>query len=112
LPRSDPKRRSRLVDEHKRRQGDPVAGGGSRNPVTTAYRQEALRCAAALADGPRRPRDLRPDLPNAYKILRRNVYGWFFCIERGVYALRLSGASEVAAAADLGNSRSRAGRPR
>ncbi|WP_353644003.1 DUF2161 family putative PD-(D/E)XK-type phosphodiesterase [Mesorhizobium sp. WSM2239] len=87
LPRRDPKRRSRLVDEHKRRQGDPVVGGGSRNPIMTAYRQEALACAAALADGPRRPRDLRPDLPNAYKILRRNVYGWFVSIERGVYQL-------------------------
>jgi hypothetical protein len=87
LPRRDPKRRSRLVDEHKRRQGDPVAGGGSRNPIMTAYRQEALACAAALANGPRRPRDLRPDLPNAYKILRRNVYGWFVSIERGVYQL-------------------------
>ncbi|EHK55425.1 DUF2161 domain-containing phosphodiesterase [Allomesorhizobium alhagi] len=91
LPRRDPKRRSRLIDEHKRRQGDPVAGGGSRNPIMTAYRQEALRCAAALADGPRRPRDLRPDLPNAYKILRRNVYGWFVCVERGVYGLAPAG---------------------
>jgi hypothetical protein len=91
LPRSDPKRRSRLVDEHKRRQGDPVAGGGSRSPIMTAYRQEALRCAAALADRPRRPRDLRPDLPNAYKILRRNVYGWFVNIERGVYGLTPAG---------------------
>jgi hypothetical protein len=91
LPRRDPKRRSRLVDEHKRRQGDPVAGGGSRNPIMTAYRQEALRCATALADGPRRPRDLRPDLPNAYKILRRNVYGWFVSVERGVYGLTPTG---------------------
>ena len=29
-----PRRRSRLVDEHRRRQGDPVAGGGSRAPIT------------------------------------------------------------------------------
>jgi hypothetical protein len=91
MPRRDPKRRSRLVNEHKRRQGDPVAGGGSRSPIMTAYRQEALACAAALATGPRRPRDLRPDFPNAYKILRRNVYGWFVCIERGVYGLTTAG---------------------
>src|SRR5918995_442006 len=82
MPRRDPKRRS--VNEHKRSQSDPVAGGVSRSPIMTAYRQEALACAAALATGPRRPRDLRPDFPNAYKILRRNVYGWFVCIERGV----------------------------
>ena len=57
----------------------------------TAYRQEALACAAALVDGPRRPRDLRADMPNAYKILRRNVYGWFICLERGVYGLTSAG---------------------
>jgi hypothetical protein len=57
----------------------------------TAYRQEALACAAALAAAPRRPRDLRPDLPNAYKILRRNVYGWFVNVERGVYGLTPAG---------------------
>jgi hypothetical protein len=91
MPRRDPKRRSRLVDEHKRRQGDPVTGGGSRKPIMTAYRQEALACAAALAAAPQRPRDLRPGLPNAYKILRRNVYGWFICVERGVYGLTTAG---------------------
>jgi hypothetical protein len=41
-PRRDPRRRSRLVDEHRRRQGDPVMGGGNRAPIMTAYRQEAL----------------------------------------------------------------------
>ena len=52
-PRRDPKRRSLLVDEHRRRQGDPVMGGSTRAPIMTAYRQEALACAAALAAGPR-----------------------------------------------------------
>ena len=66
-PRRDPRRRSRLIDEHRRRQGDPVAGGGSRRPIMTAYRQEALACAAALSDGPQRPRDLKPAAPRAPK---------------------------------------------
>ena len=70
-------RRSRLIDEHRRRQGDPVAGGGSRKPIMTAYRQEALACAAALTAGPQRPRDLKPTAPRAPKILLHNVYGWF-----------------------------------
>lgn len=90
-PRRDPRRRSRLVDEHRRRRGDPAAGGGSRMPIMTAYRQEALACAAAMADGPKRPRDLRPDLPNAPKILQRNVYGWFVRAERGIYDLTDAG---------------------
>ena len=53
----------------------------------TAYRQQALACAAALADGPRRPRDLKSTLPDASRILLSNVYGWFTRIERGVYGL-------------------------
>ncbi|MDF9862249.1 hypothetical protein M2437_001231 [Methylorubrum pseudosasae] len=73
MPRRDPKRRSRLLNEHRRRQGDPVAGGGSRAPVMTAYRQQALLCARALAPGPLRPRDLTSTVPTAAAILRRNV---------------------------------------
>jgi hypothetical protein len=90
-PRRDPKRRSRLLDEHRRRRGDPVVGGGSRVPMMTAYRQEALVCARALAEGPLRPRDLKPACPNVAKILRRNVYGWFERVEHGVYGLTEAG---------------------
>jgi len=39
----------------------------------TAYRQQALACASALSRGPRRVRDLRPEIPDAAKILLRNV---------------------------------------
>ena len=63
LPRKNRRRRSRLVEEHRRRRGDPVEGGGSRTPIMTAYRQRALACAAALAQGPRRPRDLKASIP-------------------------------------------------
>ena len=90
-PRRDPRRRSRLIDEHRRRQGDPVAGGGSRKPIMTAYRQEALACAAALSAGPQRPRDLKQTAPRAPKILLSNVYGWFERTDRGVYALTDAG---------------------
>jgi hypothetical protein len=90
-PRRDPRRRSKLIEEHRRRHGDPMAGGGSRRPIMTAYRQQALSCAAALAEGPRRPRDLKPERPDAPKILLGNVYGWFERIERGVYGLTDAG---------------------
>jgi hypothetical protein len=91
MPRRDPRRRSLLVEEHRRRQGDPVAGGGSRAPIMTAYRQQALACASALAQGPQRPRDLKRVMPDAPAILLRNVYGWFCRIERGVYGLTDAG---------------------
>jgi hypothetical protein len=91
MPRRDKRRRSRLVEEHRRRQGDPAIGGGSRRPIMTAYRQQALACAASLADRPKRPRDLRPVAPDAGKILLSNVYGWFARTDRGVYALTDAG---------------------
>ncbi|WP_378951510.1 DUF2161 domain-containing phosphodiesterase [Mesorhizobium sp. ANAO-SY3R2] len=94
-PRRDPKRRSRLIDEHRRRQGDPVAGGSTRSPIMTAYRQDALRCAAGLASGPLRPRDLAQTVSRAPKILLDNVYGWFVRIERGVYGLTDSGRAAL-----------------
>ena len=96
LPRRDPRRRSRLVEEHKRRFGDPAVGGGSRAPIMTAYRQQALLCAAMLVEGARRPRDLRPTAPDAAKILLGNVYGWFERVERGSYALSAAGHAALA----------------
>jgi len=94
-PRRDAKRRSRIVDEHRRRQGDPAAGGSTRQPIMTAYRQQALACAAALAVAPTRPRDLKGRMPDAPKILLRNVYGWFVRVERGVYTLSEGGRAAL-----------------
>jgi hypothetical protein len=94
-PRRDAKRRSRIVDEHRRRQGDPAAGGSTRQPIMTAYRQQALACAAALAQAPARPRDLKPGIPDAPKILLSNVYGWFARVERGVYTLTDGGKAAL-----------------
>lgn len=91
MPRTNPKRRSRLVREHKARRGDPVLGGSTRLPVMTAYRQQALGCAALLAQGPLRLRDVKAVVPEAGKILQSNVYGWFERLERGVYGLTDAG---------------------
>jgi hypothetical protein len=61
----------------------------------TAYRQQALACAAALGKGPRRPRELKAIAPDAGRILLRNVYGWFERAERGVYRLTASGKQAI-----------------
>jgi hypothetical protein len=61
----------------------------------TAYRQQALACAAALARGPARPRDLKDAIPDAPKILLYNVYGWFVRVERGVYPLSDAGKAAL-----------------
>ena len=94
-PRRNGERRSELVEEHRRRQGDPVKGGGRGQPIMTAYRQQALACAAALTAGPRHVRDLREAVPDAGKILLHNVYGWFTRVERGVYELAESGKAAL-----------------
>ena len=95
-PRQDTRRRARLIHEHRTRHGDPALGGSTRSPIMTAYRQQALACAASLAGGPRRTREIRSVVPNASSILLRNVYGWFTRIERGVYALTPQGTSALA----------------
>jgi hypothetical protein len=86
-PRPDQRRRERLLGEHARRRGDPSPGGSTRQPVMTAYRQQALLCAASLRAGPGRPRDLRALAPDLGRILLRNAYGWFERAQRGVYRL-------------------------
>jgi hypothetical protein len=96
MPRTNPKRRSRLVREHQRRRGDPALGGSTRTPIMTAYRQQALICAEALFDGPLRPRDIKPNAPDAGKILLGNVYGWFERVRNGVYQLTETGREAVA----------------
>ena len=93
-PRPNPRRRAALLSEHARRKGDPTQGGSTRQPVMTAYRQQALVCAALLKAGPGRPRDLRAAAPDAGGILLRNVYGWFERTGRGIY--RLTAAGEAA----------------
>jgi hypothetical protein len=94
-PRPDRKRRARLVREHGRRDGDPVAGGASKVPIMTAYRQQALICAAMLQDGPCRTSLVKARVPDGPKILLHNVYGWFDRVERGVYRLTSDGAAAL-----------------
>jgi len=95
MPRSNTKRRSRLVSEHRKRKGDPVVGGSTRMPMMTAYRQQALSCASALEAGPQRLRDLKTTVPEAAKILQSNVYGWFARIDRGTYELTEAGQAAL-----------------
>ena len=69
-------------------------------PQMTAYRQQALAVARALAGAPCRPLDLRTLAPDAAKILQGNVDGWFERIERGLYGLTSSGRVALVTWAD------------
>jgi hypothetical protein len=90
-PVRDHRRRRQLLTEHAKRQGDPSPGGTTRQPVMTAYRQQALAIAAILTTGPATPKTLRAVAPDARTILYRNVYGWFERAQRGVYQLTPDG---------------------
>lgn len=93
-PRRRPAERTRLLREFERRSGDHNAGGVSRVPIVTAYREEALRCGAVLAsEGALPVAEIRrrTGVERAGAILLRNVYGWFARTQRGVYALTPSG---------------------
>ncbi|WP_395543059.1 DUF2161 domain-containing phosphodiesterase [Neotabrizicola sp. sgz301269] len=97
-PRRNTARAGRLLREFDRRVGDPNLGGSTRVKRMTAYRQDAIRLAQALADGPQKPATLAKSLtiPRAGDMLRDDHYGWFERIERGLYGLTPQGRAALA----------------
>ncbi|WP_323037290.1 DUF2161 domain-containing phosphodiesterase [Pararhodobacter sp.] len=93
-PRASKPRRRRIEAEFERRQGDPNAGGATRHGIVTGYRQDALRCAAYLAEyGPSKGAAVAKDtgVPVATRLMADNHYGWFKRVEKGVYFLTEEG---------------------
>jgi len=93
-PRKSKRRKDRLLREFSRRVGDPNTGGSTRVTLVTAYRQDALRCAAHLkANGPSRGADIAKTtgVARATRMMADDHYGWFERVERGVYALTPKG---------------------
>ncbi|WP_071672849.1 DUF2161 domain-containing phosphodiesterase [Nioella nitratireducens] len=98
-PRISKPKRQRLLREFSRRVGDPNTGGATRVALVTAYRQDALRCAAHLAEhGPSRGRDVKAatGVDRATTLMRDDHYGWFDKVEKGIYALTPKGAEGLA----------------
>ncbi|MFV1492942.1 DUF2161 family putative PD-(D/E)XK-type phosphodiesterase [Phaeobacter sp. JH18-32] len=93
-PRKSAKKQARLLREFQRLQGDPNAGGATRHGIVTAYRQDALRCAAHLADhGPSKGAAVAraAGVPQATRIMASNHYGWFVRVATGIYQLTEAG---------------------
>lgn len=103
-PRTDSRRRGRLLKEFAQRVGDPNTAGSSRVKIVTAYRQDALRIAGALADGGPLPvaalRPLALSVPAA-RLLQQNVYGWFERERRGHYRLSPIGSAALETFAEV-----------
>lgn len=97
-PRKNATRTTHLLREFDRRVGDPNIAGTSRTPRMTAYRQDALRCAAHLASAPASPAAIAKatGVTKAATLLRADHYGWFERTARGVYALSPKGQAAVA----------------
>ena len=106
-----PRRRNRgigrLLREFQRRVGDPNQGGSTRREIMTAYRQDALRCAAHLRrNGPTKASIAAKaaGIPRARAIMYADHYGWF---ERpadspsGVYGLTPKGHAALEHYADV-----------
>ena len=91
----------RLLREFQRRVGDPNEGGSSRRRIMTAYRQDALRCAAYLdVNGPTRAAVVASavGVARAGVMMYTDHYGWFerpVGTPRGVYGLTPKGRAAL-----------------
>lgn len=93
-PRKSKKRAARLLREFDRLRGDPNDGGATRHGIVTGYRQDALACAAHLAEhGPCKGAVVATatGVKPATRIMRENHYCWFERVSKGVYALTAEG---------------------
>ncbi|MEM0948856.1 MAG: DUF2161 family putative PD-(D/E)XK-type phosphodiesterase [Pseudomonadota bacterium] len=102
-PRKSKPRRSRLLREFARREGDPTPGGATRAGLVTAYRQDALRCLVHLADiSEAKGAEVAEatGVSMATRIMADDHYGWFERARRGVYRITPQGRSALS---DYGN---------
>ena len=99
-PRKDTRSKARLLREFARRVGDPNRGGSTRVGLVTAYRQDALRCAAWLRQhGPSKGAVVArgTGVTKATRMMADDHYGWFERVEVGVYALTPKGVGDLVA---------------
>ncbi len=97
-PRANKRRQARLLREFVQRVGDPESGGSASRPRETAYRQDAVRCAQALAEAGVLKVSVvkeRTGIDRAGPILRANHYGWFERVRTGHYRLSPRGGREL-----------------
>jgi hypothetical protein len=96
-PRQSNLKRTQLLREFARRQGDPNMGG-TRGGIVTAYRQDMERIAAHLGEhGASRGNDVKvaTGIEHATRMMRDDHYAWFEKVEKGVYRLTKKGAAAV-----------------
>jgi hypothetical protein len=99
-PRKIKRRQNTLMAEFERRDGDPNQGGAVRRGLVTSYRQEALRCAAYLAEHGASKGSVvakGAGVAKATTMMRDNHYGWFARVGTGIYDLTPLGQQALSA---------------
>ncbi|WP_238366676.1 DUF2161 domain-containing phosphodiesterase [Mesobacterium pallidum] len=98
-PRKSAPRKSRLLREFARREGDPNTGGATRTGLVTAYRQDCMKIATYLSEnGESRGAAVAKatGVETATRIMRDDHYGWFERVTTGVYRLTPNGIDALA----------------
>lgn len=93
-PRKSKKKQRRLLREFQTLRGDPNAGGATRHGIVTAYRQDALVCAAHLVEaGACKGAEVAraTGVARATRLMASNHYGWFERVDTGIYQLTEAG---------------------
>ncbi len=104
IPRKNTRRQGLLLKEFERRVGDPNQGGSNKRPIITAYRQDALRCAAYINEHSKaKVSDIRKNtgVDKSSAILQRDYYGWYQRVDRGIYELTPKGKEALETFADV-----------
>lgn len=101
-PRRNVARAGKLLREFQRRVGDPNQGGTTGITRMTVYRQDALRCAAALVGGHCKGAEVAriAGVSRATTLMRDDHYGWFEKAAKGIYGLTPKGHAALAENAD------------
>lgn len=102
-PRPSSRERTLMLQEIAQRSGDYNVGGSRGRPLVTAYREQALQVAKAVADGLQRPRDIAAatGIAKAPSILQKDYYQWFERVKRGEYRLSNRGLQALEDYADV-----------
>lgn len=100
-PRKSARRKTLLLREFAKREGDPNTGGATRKGLVTAYRQDAMKCATHLKKaGPSKGAEVAKEtgVEKATRLMADNHYGWFERVEKGIYGLTKQGRAALKAA--------------
>ncbi|MBN3490139.1 hypothetical protein JV173_01295 [Acholeplasma equirhinis] len=94
---SSRKKKERLVKEFSLRKSD-FNVGGSKGKKVTHYKEKVIEVAKLLyKKGQMSPKEisLETNIDDIQNILRKNYYGWFKPIKRGIYDLTELGIKEI-----------------